>query len=925
MNLSRLMARLICFALTLQCHTAMSQQCSNEALTAKYWQYREDLNKHFVMNDRKPEGCIGNGITRSESDLSQLGCGTDLLHGYGLPATSIIMSPDGGYGMGDRNDPQKHPAWLDKDCANSNDLNISGTSHNPDNGINEPPFTTDKHNYIEYGSETPHQIGWYLTVLATEYALLGKNGQFEEQQKTLEDLFLALQAYRRLDITANCLVKERYDEITDGFEVENCSIQVWFNNYTDPCLCSDKYFNNQCKDNNEHVDRKWHFDIPCKENCPWQPNLSGYSGFFIRADATQEQEALHDPSEDKWNIDLVHSPFAMAQKPPCSSTFSRACYMERITGYLSQDQMFAIMKGLALVKRYIPPTATVTTCDGVEFSPLAIAQDIAKGLVKLPQNGSRHIFWPGSDDDDCCYKSIKFGECAGGNLQWTYAALEMMYNYIDPDEKHKIGSLDYSKFYRQSLLMGNSSVNDPNFNFAINGFLIGVNPLKLKIKMMERLDAYANQKDKEIYLLINKLLYPGPFDWGLDRQDLEAMLCAAPCGGVCIKPANWDGVAAAGTNWPAFSCANTPKWTGQRWEGDDAIPDWDPTETYQARQLNGLDYMALYNIYMLHYPSEQTPFYPPSGQPATMSYGKVFGEDKIEGPYVLCPGYSGSYLLRSSYSPPPTLQEIVWESSNNIILSSTSANPTSAEYIGGPTTAHIGVSFQESRTIPQYHSGVLATPTPPLAFVPVADVCEFNFTKPLLARLIDYEIEDLIDPCFNNYKAQAIPSGGALEDYLLPEIAFTWNAYNYTNQQTATSTGRIFDYGSIVNPAEWCDGVDLTLQVNSCGEQIIKTASIDCTPCWWYNRQVVITPNPAGNQISVRVTNDQAQDFVSTDPNGVRIRIYPASGGTTPVLDSYLYSNGQIFNTSSIPNGLYAVVATASDLPPIQANLAIIH
>jgi hypothetical protein len=898
--------------------SGIAQQCSNEALTAKYWQYRGDL-KHFVMNDRKPEGCIGNGITRTESDLSQLSCGTDLLHGYGFPATSIVMVPDGGHvGMIDRNDEVNNPIWYDPDCANyPNDPTINGTSY-PGNGAGNA-----KHNFLEYGSETPHQIGWYLTVLATEYALLGKNGQIEEQQKTLEDLFLALQAYRRLDITANCLVKERYDEITDGFEVEDCSIQVWANNYTDPCLCPDKYFNNQCKnEDREHVDSKWHFDIPCKENCPWQPNLSGYSGFFVRADATQEQEALHDPSEDKWNIDLVGSAFAMSQKPPCSSTFSQACYMERVTGYLSQDQMFAIMKGLAIVKRYIPDTATVTTCDGVEFSPLSIAQDIAKGMVKLPQNGSRHIFWPGSDDDDCCYKSIKFGECAGGNLQWTYAALEMMYNYINPDEKHKVGWLDYQKFYHNALLMG--EIQDPNFNFAINGFLIGTNS-GMNPKMRTRLYNYSTHKDKEIYLLINNLLYPESPNFTLNRQSLEAMLCAAPCGGVCIKPANWDGVAAAGTNWPEFSCANTPKWTGQRWEGDDAIPDWDPTETYLARQLNGLDYMALYNIYMLHYPSEQTPFYPPSGQPATMSYGNVFGEDKIEGPYVLCPGQWESYLFRSSYSPPSTLQEIVWESSNNVNLSSTSANPTLATSIGGPKTAHIGVSFQESRTIPQYHSGVLATPTPPLAFVPVADVCEFNFTKPLVSRLIDYEIEDLIDPCFNNYKAQAIPSGGALEDYLLPEIAFTWNAYNYTNQQTATSTGRIFDYGSIVNPAEWCDGVDLTLQVNSCGEQIIKTASIDCTPCWWYNRQVVITPNPAGNQISVRVTNDQAQDFVSTDPNGVRIRIYPASGGTTPVLDSYLYSNGQIFNTSSIPNGLYAVVATASDLPPIQANLAIIH
>ena len=38
------------------------------------------------------------------------------------------------------------------------------------------------------------------------------------------------------------------------------------------------------------------------------------------------------------------------------------------------------------------------------------------------------------------------------------------------------------------------------------------------------------------------------------------------------------------------------------------------------------------------------------------------------------------------------------------------------------------------------------------------------------------------------------------------------------------------------------------------------------------------------------------------------------------MLDSYLYNNGQYFNVGTLPNGIYQVRATASDLTPIQTH-----
>ncbi len=703
------MARLLCLVLLAPAIPAASQiSCSPEALTAKYWQYRERFNKHFVMNDRKPEGCVGNGITRNETDFSSLDCSDDLLHGYGLPATSIVQTISGAHadGMGARNIEDNY--FYNPNCGEAGPS--PGTNWNPTiNGVPisyQFPPTDQKFNFIEYGSETPSQLGWYMVVLATEYELLGRSGQYEEQQRTLEELFLALQAYRRLDITANCLVKKRYDEITEGFEVDLCSVDVQGNPLGGPlnqvtifgsCLCPAAYQNKQCIGDflgGIFNDNKWHFDIPCFENCPWQPNLTGFSGFSIRNDETQEQEALHDPSEQMWNIDLVSGSFAMSEKPPCTDNFSKPCYMEYEVGYMSQDQIFSIMMGLTMIKRFIPANATVTTCDGATFQPLKIAQDISNGIVKMPQNGARNMFWPASEDLDCCAKPVKFGMCAGGDFTFSYAYLELMHNYIDPARKHKIGIFDRMP---SSVLF--QQQGHPNFNRVIEGLSFGSDLANLPDRFKNPVSDYAYSKDKEIFLLMNNLLYPGGNQLPVDRSLFEEMLCSAPCGGPCIKQANYETQDNA-AYYPDFDCPNTPKWTGQRWEGPDAIPDWGGL--WKSRQMNGLDYMALHNVYMLHFLDQNQTFMNPD-RPDIQTIGnpkKLLGEDKIEGPITLCPGQTAQYRLLPSYSA-ATINPIEWTCTPNITLSTSSANPTNATLVSSLTPSYLRVGFEEKRNLQQ--------------------------------------------------------------------------------------------------------------------------------------------------------------------------------------------------------------------------------
>jgi len=149
-----------------------AQNCSPEMLAAKYWQYRENLNKHFLLIDRDSAGCVGDGI-------GQQGPGSCSFAkaGYSLPATSINMAPNGQSGLIEK-DRFEGP-WGDIECA----------------GVNGISWTFNKHNYLDMGSETLHQMGWYWVVLATEYELLRRNGQYEEARRTLEELKIHIDVF----------------------------------------------------------------------------------------------------------------------------------------------------------------------------------------------------------------------------------------------------------------------------------------------------------------------------------------------------------------------------------------------------------------------------------------------------------------------------------------------------------------------------------------------------------------------------------------------------------------------------------------------------------------------------------------------------------------------------------------------------------
>ncbi len=698
-----------------------AQSCSKESITAKYWQYRKNL-KHFVAVDRDSSGCIHDGIGQDSEDPCL--CSKA---GFGLPATSINIEDTGQPGMGDR---EGLGVWYDLDCAGDS---IGETN-----------------NYLDMGSETPHQMGWYWLTLATEYRLLKENNQDAEAQRTLEELFLGLQAYRRLDITANCLARARYQEITDGFEIDaDCTrflvgpIPAPFR----PCLCAGKYTG----------DSQWAFNVGCRQGCTYTPNTSGFSGFFLREDATQALEGLlHDDSEGKWNIDLVGgNGYAMSLNPPCTTTFSQACYLEHRRGFMSQDGVFALMIGLAMIKKFIPPTATVTTCDGATYSPLSIATQIATGMTdRIDNDYKNQIVWPQSRM--CCDREVALTSEEGGRLIFSIHGLKKACSYIDGEERHSSAG--------EAALWG-------GFAAQSAGFFWGENVrhwVRLKTIGWDmgsagnggNYMAALDDKNLEIMRFINNLLYPAQPDIGIDKAFFKSMLCDAPCGGPCRKRSDYGDTIAGYANFPEFECPNNPNWIGQRWE------EHGNGDTGANRQFNGLDFMALYNLYLLYFPEERTAYFNPDRPQGDIAWGS----SNIEGPGVLCPVDTARYKLL--HPQPSYVQNLVWTASTNFeVLVSQGLEADIAAKSTIYTPQFVQTSFGENRQIPQFYDGLpgYIDTSGVHAYGDIIDVCDLDYRKIVYTRTPNYTIETEFDHCNADYWFHAV---GISPD--IPNTTYTW-------------------------------------------------------------------------------------------------------------------------------------------------------
>jgi hypothetical protein len=536
---------------------------SYQRLLLKYWQYRESFYKHFILVDRNSSGCIGDGIGNSGADPCNFKKSS-----YSLPATSISLGWSGDLAFGNRNNPNS--VLYDPNCLER---------------VHWDQAKSVRFNIINMSSETPSQLGWYIQILAIEYENLRRFGQHEKMKTTLEDLFLALQAIRRLDMQAQCIFQELYNERK---QCQDCKI------------CSNLF---KVKGEHELLTKS-----KLKKSCDFQAKMDGYSGFIIREDATQNfGELLHDPSEEKWNIDATSSYHAMIN-PPCKKHLKeRACFLYAHQGFQSQDQVIGLLNGLVFVKKFIPADASVTTCEGRKYYVLEIATEIVKALVgRIDKNPKDYIEFPGSAQ---CIDSKNFigfrkkhtnlNNFEGGQASTTVYGMKLVLDYFTSVPSNKTVR---EKFYYNQLLKKTVTSNKNVGNFWLLLETIG------EAQQSEFYQKKCIEFNKEIYLLMNKAIYEEKSTVQIDKKWFEDLLDRAPCSGLCMKYSKYN----ENTNhkWPTFDCPNTPGWVnGQRWDGGKHQHEvYDEENMFPRSKINnGLDYMSLFNLYSLIYHSEGFP------------------------------------------------------------------------------------------------------------------------------------------------------------------------------------------------------------------------------------------------------------------------------------------------------------------------------
>ena len=554
------------FLVLLLTTSLFGQSCTEDGLRRKYEFYKQRFYKHFIVIDRSEQGCIDDGIGLVLSKDS-VQCRFEK-QGYGLPATNLWISPNGAGVVGMRLNNR-----MDNDC---NSFGISWTPKEED--FHKTP--NHKFNWLEFGSETLSELGWWFVTLATEYELKAREGDAKGQQKVLEEIFLSLQALRRLDMQAQHIIDRAYaNRKGSGLLCRKEQALItkvgWWNN----------------------CHRNW--DVKVKENAQFIPDYSGYNGFLIRADAGQNlEEIFHDPTDEAWHVDAIGGAFgALTPTPnsPCPDVDS-LCYMVRSQFFLSHDQIMNLFYGLLFVKKYIPATATVRTCDGQVYRPIEMMQKIANAIMSSID--SKHITLPMSREN--CRRAVRLSECEGGDLRPTLYGLKSV-NAILQD--HRVKSNGWERSFFKSMSIFSGGFNGEFYSKQTSGF----RDLSINKKKNRRVIRLIKKNRKEILLLGNDLLFPEgkPVAEKVGgKAFFKEILCIAPTNGPCHAPKNfkdnwpWGG---GEKYWPNFECTNVPGWESSRWQelhtGEDGfLEGWNP-----PRQTNGLDFMALYNMYMLGY------------------------------------------------------------------------------------------------------------------------------------------------------------------------------------------------------------------------------------------------------------------------------------------------------------------------------------
>ena len=607
----------------------LSAQCS---LEDRYWTIRKRLNEHFVKND-----------------YESLKNGYDDLDGIGLPMKDAkgnfimpIRYSSAGFGMP------------------SESYNMATNSVTP-------------------GGDATAAQGNYFAMLATEWKLLKNTGDDKNAKKTLDELFLALQAVRRLDKEANQFMLEEgkkqglpklVQSIEDG--------KLQYDEDGKPIVIS--------------------VQGPCSDPAHLNNNIdmSGYSGFFYRTDMPwgfdkPENTASYWDGPGAGSLLGIQHNYD-ANNGEWNPNWHEDKKNKRVGTFSSVDQIYGLLYGLGVAKTMLMPVSTPEEIKVVETIDKMMVGLIAQGMSNLKLIGC-------------------FEDAAKIQGSWARPFQNKLYDIAKQfgldDEVDKIVPKEDLK----NIISGIFSFDDvykggciPNNSFQVNNYLrlFSINPQdNVKTPVIGIIDIPgmiigATQNDLVVVgsITANKQKYSYGLSAALvngcedgdnkinkvlnnNCEGMKAKLATAPCCGPNIWVTNAPKVNPATTtaemdwlggdsNDGGIECPNMPHWL---WKEEEKFG-----YNYEPQVFNGVDYLLDYNLMLLACEQEvkgsnwHLPNTPPKlVQPDPLKSSAGCEDDKfflhINGPDEVCAGTDVIFSLSTADGKTP-YSDGKWTGSN---------------------------------------------------------------------------------------------------------------------------------------------------------------------------------------------------------------------------------------------------------------------
>ncbi len=768
-------------------------QCDTEnghpELLYKYWNLRNNFRENFIVNDIDEDGNLtGDGIGTWDPDKA--------------------IYTKAGYGFA----YERHIAQEN----NEGTVFVATPGHDYCNNDGNPSINT----VIRPSGDNVIALGRLIATLATEYELLERNNQ--ETKRVLNELFLALQTYRRLDMTANQLNAIYCDE---------------------------------CKDQGI------------------EPDLSGYSGFFLRADTPSDfHEVMDNPSNpDYLRTGGVAAGLACLYNDPADND---QCHIrddsDRFRGlFVSQDQVIGLLHGLAFVKKYIPSTKVVSV-NGQSYNILDMAQQIAKGMVQRPAHHSgRRIAFPACSNEGQWGPIVNLGD----DTQGFFHGMRRLLNFIYPNngviavpKQTLLGFLgkgdylvwqatitglttfgDLGQFYNERMMIGLMTAGNTNYG------------------------SKAQDKAKSKWLMQH-------FSWGIlhnkinsisvtDRANMQAILCSMSCEGPCAPILD-----EANNPYPdEFICNNSKD---NNWAGGERWTQNTGAQFVEGALYSGVDFMLAYNLYSL---TEYSSYFDPAN-PTGDTHFKEDLDEIIGQSDILC-GAEDEYIY--SLSEEIEYESIEWKTESKLeIIGSTTAPQCTVKIKTGSTMEAAGTTWVRAESL--------------------NGTCDYKvFEKDMFIGIVEPKVA-------NNHSAKPCSE---FSIWVINNPTVAGSDYRYI----AIDGGEIISQNgkrAKVKPDEEPFNNQFLFQVeisNECGDFLLSEIfSIPLLPCPKIKR-LAITPNPVKTIVNVNLDLDPSW---SQKRSPVKVVITNSNRGTVVyTYQQFAAKEVRTIDVSTWKPGLYQLQA----------------